>query len=277
MISSKDLAHLFMLDGEIVSGPELCIPAVWPAMMRGESIFEAFLVRNGQLPIHIDDHDERLCFSARLTGFSVKEGDLRDGLTRFIPFLKKGDWRVRCTVLRGVESQHIMFSAGPELPPPKEVALCLSPYRLDPYDPLAGAKTSSRMMYQCARHYAEEIGAYEALLQTIDGDWAEGTSTNFFVWTGEKIITPSLNRGILGGVTRLNVLRSLKARDILCEESRVETFDLEQALEVYITNAVIGLIPATKIKGIERDFPGLQGSKLEEVRQAYSQFLYQLT
>ena len=266
-----------MFDGKIVSESDLRLPAVWPAVMRGESIFEAFLVRDGQLPPHINDHDDRLCLSAQLTGFSIKKGYLREELMKLLPFLEQGDWRVRCTVLRGLDNQHTMFSAGPEPIPPKEVKLCLSPYRLDPCDPLAGAKTSSRIMYQRARAYAEEMGAYEALLQTIEGDWAEGTSTNFFIWTGSTIITPPLTRGILGGVTRLNVLRSFEVANISCDESRLETSDLEEALEIYITNAVIGLIPITKIKGINKNFPGLKGSKLEEVRRAYSRFLYQLT
>jgi branched-subunit amino acid aminotransferase/4-amino-4-deoxychorismate lyase len=49
--------------------------------------------------------------------------------------------------------------------------------------------------------------------------------------------------------------------------------DLATAEEVYISNAVIGLIPVTKILKIREDYPGVKGSKLIEIRKAYRRFL----
>jgi len=60
---------------------------------------------------------------------------------------------------------------------------------------------------------------------------------------------------------------------IAFEESRLELDDLAAADEVYISNAVIGLIPVTKILKIREDYPGVKGSKLIEIRKAYRRFL----
>jgi hypothetical protein len=193
MSTSKDFASVLMLDGLALDGARPMIPATWPALMRGEGIFEAFLVNDSCPPAMLDDHDARLCLS--------------------------------------------------------------------------------RAVLQRAREIATEAGAFEALLLTIDGDVAEGTSTNIFVYANGKLTTPALSRGILGGVTRLNILRSCEAYGIACEESRLELDALGTAEEVYISNAVIGLIPVTKILKIRGDYPGVKGSKLIEIRKAYHRFL----
>jgi branched-subunit amino acid aminotransferase/4-amino-4-deoxychorismate lyase len=274
MSSSKDFASVLMLDGVPLDAGAANICASWPALMRGEGIFEAFLVNAAKMPIMIADHSARLCFSASLTGFDVGADDLQFRLKQFLQLIPEGPWRVRCTVLRGESSQqHWLFSAGPEQPAPESVVLSISDFRLDPLDPMAGAKTISRIMHQRARSIAVEQGAYEALFLTIDGDIAEGTSTNIFVFAEGKLLTPPLNRGILGGVTRQNVLRACAESGIDYAEKRIEIHDLATADEVYVSNAVIGLIPVTKILKIREDLPGSEGSKLMKIQDAYRRFI----
>ncbi len=274
MSTSKDFASVLMLDGVALDSAAPMIPATWPAMMRGEGIFEAFLVDDARGPARLNDHDARLCLSARLAGFEVGAGQLQSRLSEFLPLIDKGQWRVRCTVLRGENNQqHWLMSAGPEQAVPESVVLAMSDFRLDPLDPMSGAKTISRAMHQRARAIAVADGAFEAILLTIDGDVAEGTSTNIFVITNGVLKTPPLDRGILGGVTRQNILRACQFAGIDCQETRLELSDLAAADEIYISNAVIGLIPVTKILKIREDYPGMKGSKLVEIRDAYRCFL----
>lgn len=274
MSSSKDFASVLMLDRVPLDAAAANVCASWPALMRGEGIFEAFLVDDSKMPVMIADHAARLCLSANLTGFDVKTDELQFELQQFLELIPVGQWRVRCTVLRGENNQqHWLFSAGPEQPAPESVVLMISDFRLDPLDPLAGAKTISRIMHQRARNIAVEQGAYEAIFLTIDGDIAEGTSTNIFVFANGKLLTPPLNRGILGGVTRQNILRACAESGIECVEKRIEICDLATADEIYVSNAVIGLIPVTKILKIREDLPGSEGSKLIEIQDAYRRFI----
>jgi branched-subunit amino acid aminotransferase/4-amino-4-deoxychorismate lyase len=278
MSSSKDFASVVMLDGVLLDAAGASVPASWPALMRGEGIFEAFLVSDSQPPAFLADHDARLCLSARLSGFEIHPGELSTKLKDFLRAIKKGQWRVRCTILRGENyEQHWMFSAGPEQPSPESVVLAISDFRLDPLDPMAGAKTISRAMHQRARAVANQQGAFEALLLTIDGKVAEGTSTNVFILKGQQLRTPPLNQGILGGVTRQNVLRACKVADIDCVEAVVSIDDLKEADEIYVTNAVIGLTPVTKILQIREVLPGLKGSKLIEIQKAYRLYTESIT
>lgn len=263
-----------MLDGVALDAAQPNICATWPALMRGEGIFEAFLVNDCTPPPMLADHAERLCLSASLTGFVVSPNDLISRLNEFLPLIAVGQWRVRCTLLRGENNeQHWLFSAGPEQPAPESAVLSVSEFRLDPSSPLAGAKTISRISLQRARVIAEQQGAYESIMLTTDGDIAEGTSTNIFLFANDKLLTPPLNRGILGGVTRQNILRACQMAGIECHERIIELSELAAADEVYISNAVIGIIPVTKILKIREDYPGVNGSKLIEIRHAYRSFI----
>jgi len=278
MTRVQDPTSLVLLDGMRLDPTAAILPASWPAVLRGEGIFETFLVRDGAPTPLLARHDERLVNSARLTGFHAKPGDLLAAFRLLRPQLGPGSWRVRMSLLRGLAgAQHVLWTVGPEPAPQKEVVLQLSAFRSDPLDPLAGAKTMSRIGWQVARRRAQEAGAFEALLCTIDGDLAEGTSSNLFLWRKGVLATPGLDRGILGGVTRASLLESCRQAGIAVEERSVAPEELLSAEEVFLSNAVIGFVPATRIVGMREDLPGRLGLALPRLRQAHRSYLATLS
>jgi branched-subunit amino acid aminotransferase/4-amino-4-deoxychorismate lyase len=270
----QDPTRLLLLDGQPLPADAPVLPAGLPGVMRGEGIFEAFLVRDGIPTQQLHKHDARLALSASLTGFDVSVGALLDSFEDFRPYLLEGQWRVRLSVLRGLEErQHFLWTAGPATLPPEEVVVQVSDFRVDPASPCAGAKTISRMELQVARARAQAAGAFEAILRTIDGDLAEGTSTNIFLWVDDALHTPPLDRGILGGVTRETVLEGCSLVGIPAFERKIAFRELESAVEVYVTNAVIGLVPVVKIVSREAPLPGADGIHLARLRAAYREAL----
>jgi len=278
MKAVQDPTEILMLDGQVASTEEPSLFASWPGVLRGEGIFETFLVRGGVPSPMLPQHDARLVHSAKLTGFSVSPGTLTEQYQNFAQHLNSGNWRVRLTVLRGLEErQHFLWTAGPEPAQKESVILQISDHRLDPQDPVAGAKTVSRIGLQVARKKAQDLGAYDAILRTIDGDLAEGTSSNIFLWMDDALHTPGLDRGILGGVTRQTVLKACRAADIPVYERRIELNELSSAVEVYITNAVIGVTPVGCILQWRDQLPGPKGPALQRIRQAYVAYLASMT
>lgn len=274
----QDPTQLVMLDGQLLPHGSPALGADLPGVLRGEGIFETFVVRGGVPSPWLPEHAARLCLSGRLTGFEVQSGELERGYRAFAVHLASGDWRVRLTILRGLEGrQHSLWTAGPEPPQRASVVLQVSDFRLDPMDPIAGAKTISRIGLQVARHRAQEAGAFDALLTTIDGDLAEGTSSNLFLWAEDSLHTPGLDRGILGGVTRQAVLRACREAGIPVFERRIELAELKSAVEVYITNAVIGVTPVASILGWRESLPGPKGAALQRIRGAYRALLASVT
>lgn len=267
-----------MLDGVLSDAADPTLHAGMPGILRGEGIFETFLCRDGIPSPLLSQHDARLVRSARLTGFQIEAGDLQARFEEFRPQVSEGNWRVRLTLLRGLsDQQHFLWTAGPEPAARESVVLMVSDFRLDPRDPIAGAKTISRIGLQVARRHADEVGAFDAILRTIDGDLAEGTSSNVFLWMEDGLHTPGLDRGILGGVTRQAVLEGCLRAKIPVFERNIALEELSTAVEVYITNAVIGVTPVASILGWRESLPGPRGQALHRIQEAYCDYLVSVT
>lgn len=277
MNTVQDPTRIVMLDGTLSSAAQPALLAGMPGVLRGEGIFETFLCKEGEPSPLLPSHDARLARSAALTGFEIAPGTLAARFEEFRPQVAEGNWRVRLTVLRGLDdAQHFLWTAGPEPAARESVVLMVSDFRLDPQDPIAGAKTISRIGLQVARRQAQQAGAFDAILRTIDGDMAEGTSTNVFLWIDGGLHTPGLDRGILGGVTRQAVLEACLRAEIPVFERNIALEELSTAVEVYITNAVIGVTPVASILGWRETLPGPEGQALHRIQQAYRDHLAQL-
>lgn len=269
-LRTKDPVSVLLVDGRPLDPEAPALPANLPGVLRGEGIFEAFLAEDGEPTPFLSEHAARLAHSARCMGFDLGGLGLEEELGQFLPHLPRGAVRVRYTVFRGLGERLVrVWTAGAREQPPAEVALSIQPFRRDPLDPLVSAKTISRAGSQRARRLAEEAGAWEALLPTSDGDLAECTSCNLFLWRDQVLETPGEDRGILCGVTRGAILRGCRRLGLPVREGRVELEQLRAADEVYVSNAVIGVIPVRRILGVRDDLPGAGGAMLSEVRRAY--------
>lgn len=106
-------------------------------------------------------------------------------------------------------------------------------------DPWRQMKTTERAIYDSARA-AMTDGVEEMLFLNDRDELCEGTITNVFVDTGEGLLTPPVSCGVLPGVLRAEMLDAGRAREAVLTRADVVT-----ARQVYIGNALRGLIPAT--------------------------------
>jgi len=94
-------------------------------------------------------------------------------------------------------------------------------------------------------------GAGEAILCSGGGSIAEGATSNVFFVHGGVLVTPGLEVGILEGVTRAKVLALAKTQGIPTREPAfVAPRELSAADEVFLTSAVRGILPVTKVDGV---------------------------
>jgi len=261
--------RLLHVDGRRCDPAEAVLPATLPGVLRGDGIFEAFVAVDGEPAPGFEEHASRLQRSAVLTGLDLEGRGLAEEFPAFQRLLAReapGAWRVRYTVLRGLEGTVRLWTAGPLPPPPPEVDLHWSRFRRDPGDPLCGAKTVSRVQAEAARREAEAAGAWDALLPTVEGDLAECTAANVFFWREGRLETPAPDRGILEGVTRKAVLRTCREAGIPVREGRILPSEAREAEEMFLTNAVQGLLPVRRLLGIREDYPGAAGPVFRRLR-----------
>ena len=67
----QDPTTLVLLDGQVLNAEQACLPASWPAVLRGEGIFETFLVREQEPTPLLPWHDARFV--------PKRQGLVRDG------------------------------------------------------------------------------------------------------------------------------------------------------------------------------------------------------
>ena len=80
-----------------------------------------------------------------------------------------------------------------------------------------------------AKMEAKAAGAHEALMLNHRGDITEGTTSNVFVVQEGRLRTPSIECGILDGITRELVLQLASELGVPWEETRLTVEDLMRA------------------------------------------------
>jgi 4-amino-4-deoxychorismate lyase len=115
-----------------------------------------------------------------------------------------------------------------------------------------------------ARFEVASLASLEGIFLTSDGFVAEGITSNVFWAKDGKLFTPSLDTGILAGVTRDWVINNSKIEVV---EGQYSQEALQDADEVFITNAVQEIVPIKNIE--EKHFLGNQGSVYATLHEAY--------
>lgn len=109
-----------------------------------------------------------------------------------------------------------------------------------------------------AKIEAKESDAYEAIMLNSRGYLTEGTTSNIFFVKNKTLYTPSVEAGILDGITRGIVIRTAKAKGIKVEEGLYIPEELYKADEAFITNTTLEILPIINVdeKTIGNGIPG---------------------
>lgn len=137
--------------------------------------------------------------------------------------------------------------------------------KIDPLSTPADFKVAGRTDILLAKRFKGD--AYDVIMIGSRGQVCEGTFTNVFLVKDEKVITPSLESGILPGITRLNAIRLCQSLGIVVEERWVELSELYGADELFLTHTSRGIVPVNELDGWRRfktDLGQFLASKFEE-------------
>lgn len=109
----------------------------------------------------------------------------------------------------------------------------------------------------------------EGLFLTKDGYVAEGVTSNVFWVIGNCLYTPGIETGILPGTTRAFVMTLAEKIGLSVEEGFYSKEAVENADEVFVTNAIQELVPLHQIA----DYPlaGSNGLVYKQLHEAYRQ------
>ena len=271
------LAVLATGPGVVEGGGRPALDPLDLALVRGDAVFEALRVYAGR-PFRLDAHLDRLARSAEAIDLPLPAG-LEDLATRAVAAAGGGDAVLRLICTRGRER------SGEGAPPspvdregsgedgPAAFAICTDiPGSLEEErrrglrlvllttatDPLVraaspwllpGVKTISYAVNMAAQRAARARGADDAVMVGLGGELLEAPTANLWWRTGHTIHTPSLDLGILAGITR-TVLRELApGLGLKVLEGVFTAEDLAAADEAFLSSSTREILPVIEVDG----------------------------
>jgi branched-chain amino acid aminotransferase len=92
-----------------------------------------------------------------------------------------------------------------------------------------------------------QAGCVEALMLNIKGEVAECTGDNIFLVQKGELLTPSVDAGILEGITRGAVIELARAMGIPVRETPLVKHDVYIADECFLTGSAAEIVPVVKV------------------------------
>lgn len=256
-----------MMDGVPALEHEATVSAFDHGFMYGIGLFETFRVYNG-VPFLIDRHLRRLRDSCATLQIQWEDSDERvsEDIERLLALNGLKDAYIRLTVSAGDAPLGL-----PEQPTYTRPRVLIYMKSLPAYVPFVDRTPKSLQVLELRRntpethrrfkslHYMNnvlgkrECASYpwatraEGLFLTEAGMLAEGVVSNVFFVRGGVLCTPSLDCGILPGITRDVVLALAKAGGINVSEGFYPLEQLLEAEEVFVTNSIQELVAVDRV------------------------------
>jgi branched-chain amino acid aminotransferase len=248
-------------NGDFLEGP-LGVSPHDRGLTHGLGVFETVLALEGR-PVALGLHLERMAAGAERLGLDaarVDVGIIGHAIINLLlrVDLAKGRARVRIALTSGSadlrtldpgEDSLLWITAAPAADPSAAVSLVTAPFPRNETSPLAGIKCLSYAENLVALDYARRMGADECLFYNTRGELCEATTSNVFLVRDGEVITPSLSSGCLPGTMRSRVIDACRERGIGVREMVLRQTDLLDAIEVFTTSAIRGVMPVSSIDG----------------------------
>jgi branched-chain amino acid aminotransferase len=250
------------VDGALVAPGRPAIPSDDQGFALGLAVFETLLQEGGRRYFE-RQHLARLECGSSVLGIAFPPPhDPAAALADYGAQLGDGAFAIRLSLSRGSPGgppRMVITARVADCSAANGVAVALArhPKVLDLA--LEGTKSTSRLRNVLTLEEAQAEGAWDALVSTSQGDLAEGTISNLFLAHGERVVTPSLDRGALAGVVRGELIAGLLADGVVVEERIVERSELDDCTEVFMTNSIVRIAPVHTVLGVRNGLPGAGG------------------
>jgi len=130
---------------------------------------------------------------------------------------------------------------------------------------LAGVKSLNRLENVMARTEIAKKGYAEGLMLNANNEVVCGTQSNLFMIKANSIFTPKIQQSGVAGTTRFQMNKLVQILGFELKEQSLTLADIEQADELFFTNAVRGVQPVKVYLDIEYSI-----EKTKQIHQAWS-------
>lgn len=284
------MKELIYINGALVPRAEARISPFDRGILYGYGLFETMRSYGGHV-FSLDRHLARLIHSAGKIGIDagLDHVALEQAIYKTLEANERPDARIRLTVLAGEGERGltlptpgtltIIIAAEKLVLPPHRAygeGLCavVVSTRRNSRSLLSGIKSINYLDSLVAQSEASAAGADQAILLNERGFVAECSTSNIFLVVGGKLLTPSVESGILPGVTREEVIELALNLGVAVVEEEISLAVLLRADEAFMTNSIIEIMPITAVDG-KPVGSGMVGEITEKLMGAYRELVLQ--
>jgi len=252
------------LNDRLVTKKNAVVSVYDHGFLYGDGIYETMRVYNGVV-FMFDEHLERLSRSADLISLDLpkKNEDIKTAVYRTLKANSHPDASVRISVTRGYGE----IGLNPDLC--EKPTFIIMAHQFKEYPKHCREEGVKVMIAETRRNYRKALNPqikshnflnnilarieaksgdyFEAIMLNHEGLLAEGTVSNIFFIKHGELCTPSVDIGILDGITRSIIIELAAETGIGVKEGRFSSNDIKTADEVFISNSLMEIMPVTVI------------------------------
>ena len=283
-------SEFIWLDGELVEWDNANVSVMTHTLHYGTGVFEGMRARNtdkGTSIQFLDDHVDRLYRSAEAYNLEipfnknvitnaikeiVKINNLKSAYIRPLVFFGDGemgllpkDIPVRVAIAAWEWGAYLGDDAGSQ-----GVNVCISDWqRISPksFKPFAKG-VGGYMNSTLAKIDAVKQGFDDAIMLSDNGTIAEGSGQNIFIYKNNQLLTPPIETGALGGITRKTVMEIANYLDIIVTEQDLSPSDLFSSEEIFFTGTATEIVGVVSVDS-DKIGDGSVGKVTSKIRNKY--------
>jgi branched-chain amino acid aminotransferase len=244
-------------NGKVYNSDELLISPNNRSFRYGDGCFETMKMINGNLILpHL--HFERLLLSLEILKFEKPAFFTADVLQRQVMELAAKNnhtalARIRLMVFRGDGAlydednkpnyiiQTWQLNAAVNTLNENGLVTGIFTEARKACDAFSSIKSNNYLCYVMAALWAKQKKLNDAFVLNAYNRIADASIANIFIIKNGIIKTPALTEGCISGVMRRHLLQCCKKEGLPVQETAVTVEDIEQAAEIFLTNAVHGI------------------------------------
>ncbi|MGB4400921.1 MAG: aminotransferase class IV [Daejeonella sp.] len=245
-------------NGDILPADQQVLTIANRGFKYGDGLFESMRLLKGKL-MFAELHTERIRKGLKLLKMDswshLDTWFLNEKVEELVRRNKTGpDARIRLTAFRNGEglynpsSNHMAFvleasQLSESLYKMNEKGLIIDVFDeiTKPVNILSNLKTCNSLIYVLAGIFKNQNSLDEVMVLNSNGFLCESMSSNVFAVYDRKLYTPALSEGCIAGVMRQVVIKLAKENGIELVEAQISPDILNEADEVFLTNAARGI------------------------------------
>lgn len=252
------------ISGKLYDKEDAKISVYDHGLLYGDGVFEGMRVYNGKV-FRLPEHLERLWNSAKAIWLEIPMTPeaLAQAVNETVQVNGIDDGYVRLVVTRGAgtlgldpnrcsDPQVIVIADTITLYPREYYEkglhiVTVSTIRNHPAALSPRIKSLNYLNNILAKIEGLQAGCVEALMLNQKGEVSECTGDNIFVVRKGELLTPSVEAGILEGITRSVVIELAREMKIPVRETPLTKHDVYIADECFLTGSAAEIVPVTKV------------------------------